>query len=66
MKDELVPSSMMTELYEKCGSKDKEVFQMPNGGHNDNWYYDRENYFDRLKQFVSKLWCMYEYFNMSA
>nr|CAG4644142.1 EOG090X09ZU [Lepidurus arcticus] len=37
LMDELVPASMMLDLYRQCGSSHKRLMQVPRGNHNGTW-----------------------------
>ena len=49
LNDQLVPSKMMTELFNSCGSEFKRIARFPGGTHNETWtcaqYYQGINYF---------------------
>jgi len=49
LEDQLIPPSMMTELYTACGAPVKRLARFPGGTHNETWaardYYQTINYF---------------------
>lgn len=49
MDDQLIPPSMMTDLYTACGAPVKRLARFPGGTHNETWatrdYYQTINYF---------------------
>ncbi|XP_014292373.1 protein ABHD13 [Halyomorpha halys] len=50
LSDALVPSYMMNELYEVCGSEQKHLIQVVEGGHNDTW--TSPGYYTSLSNFI--------------
>lgn len=53
-KDEIVPSYMMQELYEKAdAAKFKRFHKLP-GGHNDSWIAGGDNYLKEIKKFMDE------------
>ena len=60
--DQLIPSKMMTDLYNACGAEYKSLARFPNGTHNETWtcphYYHAMLYFMeevRLNYFMQHL-----------
>ncbi|CRL00767.1 CLUMA_CG014022, isoform A [Clunio marinus] len=51
LSDSLVPSSMMTDLYNRCKSSHKQLFQL-SGGHMDTW--NSTGYYQGIAQFLMK------------
>ena len=49
LADNLIPSKMMTDLFEACGAENKRLARFPHGNHNETWtcreYYRVVNYF---------------------
>lgn len=47
--DQLIPSKMMSDLYNACGAEHKRMARFPNGSHNETWmcpmYYHTMQYF---------------------
>ncbi|PFH32610.1 phospholipase/carboxylesterase [Besnoitia besnoiti] len=56
MKDELVPSRHMKQLFEWCASPLKEKEEVPLGGHNDTWEWaiGGKNYYERIAAFIQQ------------
>lgn len=53
-EDELVPFEMTLELHEKATSaKQKELYIVFPGTHNDTWFVEKKVYIDKLKRFLS-------------
>lgn len=50
LSDALVPSYMMSELYENCASEHKNLLQISEGGHNDTW--TSRDYYSSLRNFI--------------
>lgn len=50
-KDTFVPTEMTRRLYSACGSKQKEIWVVPGGNHNDTWMVAGEAYIIKLKAF---------------
>ena len=48
--DQLVPPSMMLDLYTQCSSERKLLLQIPNGDHNDTW--TKPQYFSQMLRYV--------------
>ena len=53
LADQLVPPSMMMDLYSHCSSERKLLLQIPNGDHNGTW--TRPTYYSQLKRCVEDL-----------
>ncbi|KAL4480041.1 hypothetical protein ABPG74_020557 [Tetrahymena malaccensis] len=53
-KDELVPASQMQQLFDKCNSPNKYLYEIENGNHNDNWTIDIQDYFKHVHEFIHK------------
>nr|CAG4650332.1 EOG090X09ZU [Sida crystallina] len=50
LSDQLVPPSMMLDLYTQCSSERKLLLQIPNGDHNATW--TKPQYFNQLLRYV--------------
>ncbi|KUL82892.1 hypothetical protein ZTR_09015 [Talaromyces verruculosus] len=50
LKDEMIPPSHMSQLFELCKAETKVWRELPNGGHNDS--VAEPNYFDYIRTFV--------------
>lgn len=51
LSDNLVPSSMMSELHARCGSQHKQLVQIDGGTHNDTWICP--GYYTNIANFLS-------------
>jgi len=51
--DRLIPVTHAHQLYDACGADDKQLFIIPNAGHNDLIFRDQEGYFGQIKQFIA-------------
>nr|CAG4648086.1 EOG090X09ZU [Moina brachiata]SVE93142.1 EOG090X09ZU [Moina brachiata] len=51
--DQLVPPSMMLDLYNHCGSERKYLMQIPNGDHNGTW--TKPTYYSQLKSSIESI-----------
>lgn len=49
-QDDLVPPTMSTDLYTRCGAVCKKIVLITGGGHNDTWVC--RDYYSTLQQFL--------------
>jgi len=54
-RDELIPPTQMTELFEKCSSEKKEIFRVQGGDHNGTWQKGGEQYILKVGEFLNRL-----------
>ena len=52
--DEIIPFEQAEVLYQNVGSKGKRLLRIPHAGHNDIMLIGMEQYFQAVKEFVSK------------
>nr|CAG4636358.1 EOG090X09ZU [Eubosmina coregoni]SVE69938.1 EOG090X09ZU [Eubosmina coregoni] len=53
LSDQLVPPSMMLDLFTQCNSERKLILQIPNGDHNGTW--TKPTYYSQLKRNIEDL-----------
>lgn len=53
--DDFVPTEMVNEVYEACGSETKELHIFPGAAHAESYYVCHEEYVKVLKEFVNKI-----------
>ena len=55
LNDEIVPPPQVNRLYEAAKSAAfKQIYQVPNGMHNDTWFKGGKDYIYAIKDFIDK------------
>ena len=52
-RDNIIPFTMGRELY-KAAAEPKEFYSIINAGHNNTWYIGGRDYFDKIREFVTR------------
>lgn len=59
MADQLIPTSMMTDLYNATSSDKKQLARFPGGSHNETWMCN--HYYQTLEYFLDEVCSFYIY-----